>query len=407
MGTAVEVEYATGRRLSPWASTWRYVAVVLSAVGIYLAFYGSLALTPGAEALLDEMSMLTVLTLLDPLVGLAMICLLPLRRRFPLAIAIVTGFAMSISVSAGAAAALATISLATHRRPLPIAIAGVPWLVSSFVFESWIPQEAMDRSPWWVVIVGVTVVYAFDVAIGLYIGARRALIASLHERALEAERERELQVAAAQAGERTRIAREMHDVLAHRISLVAMHAGALAYREDLDRAATRETAGLIQQNARRALAELRQVLGVLRSDGSGVEPPQPTLAQLPSLLDEARAAGASVMLEGALHPEPPELVSRTAYRVVQEALTNARKHAPGAPIRVRVDGRPGGLLSVEVSNGAAAPLAPAPALEGAGAGLVGLAERVELAEGTLEYGPSGGGFVVRALLPWETEEDTA
>jgi len=405
MARADDIAYATGARLSPWASAWRYVVVVLAALVFCVSTYGSIAATPEGQALADRFTPLSVLVLVDPLVGAVMISLLPLRRRHPLAIALVTGAAMSVSSTAGAPAALAAVSLATHRRVVPIAIAAVPWVSSMFVFEQWIPDEVIEPTAWWVIVLAGAAVYAFDVAIGLYIGARRALVASLHERALEAERERELHVAAAQAGERTRIAREMHDVLAHRISLVAMHAGALAYRDDLDAAATRQTAGLIQQHARRALAELRQVLGVLRADAAGVEPPQPTLAGLPALVDDARAAGATVEVADDLDGEPPELVSRTAYRVVQEALTNARKHAPGAPIRVRLGGRPGGLLAIEVDSGPAAPGASAPGIGGTGTGLAGLAERVALVEGTLEYGPSGTGFAVRAWLPWQTEED--
>ncbi|MCK6210290.1 hypothetical protein KZX45_07000 [Georgenia sp. EYE_87] len=255
-------------------------------------------------------------------------------------------------------------------------------------------------------------VYATCVALGFYVGARRELVANLHERAVTAEREQALRADAAREAERTRIAREMHDVLAHRISLVAMHAGALAYRTDLSGEETAQAAGVIQDNAHLALTELRQVLGVLRpgDGGASAEPPQPTLAQLEPLLAETAGTGTTVRLDVAGLPGGdasalaalPVTSSRTAYRILQEALTNARKHAPGAPVDVRLGGGPGGLLTIEVHNGAAA--APREAPPGAGVGLTGLTERAELLGGVLEhgFGPDGS-FAVRAWLPWEDD----
>ena len=341
----------------------------------------------------------------------------------PAVVAVVTTLLSSFSVMAASGPAqLAIASNATHRRWRSIVASIVAGIIASAVYSRFLPEGFIEETPWWLDIVGAALTFAVPVIFGLYIGARRALISSLNERALEAERERELQLAAAEAGERTRIAREMHDVLAHRISLVAMHAGALAYREDLSREQMRETAVLVQENSRRALTELRQVLGVLRADGTGVEPPQPTLDTLPALIDEARTAGAMIDVELAVAEHDltrvPELISRTAFRIVQEALTNARKHAPGAAIRVRIAGHEGGLLTVEITNGSAlntaaierrrtargtATVVPLP---GSGMGLAGLAERVELADGTLEYGPDAkGGFAVRAWLPWEDCDD--
>jgi signal transduction histidine kinase len=242
---------------------------------------------------------------------------------------------------------------------------------------------------------------------GFYIGARRELAANRHEQALAAEREQALVADTAREAERTRIAREMHDVLAHRISLVALHAGALVYRDDLTREQTAETAATIQANAQLALTELRQVLGVLRpGDGAhDVEAPQPTLAELPALLADSREAGTEVTLDtsqlvGTLDLVPTTL-SRNAFRIVQETLTNARKHAPGVPVRVALAGAPGVRLDVEVSNplGAGAGIA----LPSAGVGLTGLTERAVLAGGTLEHGAGAdGAFVVEATLPWES-----
>lgn len=205
----------------------------------------------------------------------------------------------------------------------------------------------------------------------------------------------------------------MHDVLAHRISLVALHAGALTYRDDLTRTETVGAAGIIQSNAHLALAELREVLGVLRTGGSNqpdgaAEQPQPTLAELPALLADVREAGSQVRLDNRVATRAvPQLLSRTAFRIVQEALTNARRHAPGAAVTIRLaradsstglDG--GGHLEVKISNPVAAPTQPSRESD-PGVGLIGLAERAELAGGSLQAGPQPDGtFVVQARLPW-------
>lgn len=403
------VAYATGERLRWWSSLWRYAVVIVSAVVIFIFNTAVLVSTPEIE---HVDSWRAALPLADLLLGSAAIALLPLRRRYPEGIATIVVLLTGFSPTAGAAATLAVVSLATHRRAIPIIAVCVLGVVAPTLYEISLPRDAWTiPGHLWATPVAWAVGYVLTVLVGLYIGARRELVRSLHERALEAERERELAARAAQAGERTRIAREMHDVLAHRISLVAMHAGALTYRDDLGREETREAARLIQSNARRALTELRGVLGVLRGGevgagegGVAVEPPQPTLVALPSLVAEA---GPGVTFEGAeaeAFASVPSVVSRTAYRVVQEALTNARKHASGSSVRVRVDGSEGGLLTVEVVN-SAPPLRTRSIVPGAGAGLAGLAERVGLAEGTLEHGPTpAGGYAVRALLPWEADE---
>lgn len=199
--------------------------------------------------------------------------------------------------------------------------------------------------------------------------------------------------------ERERIAREMHDVLAHRLSLVAMHAGALVYRDDLEPAAVRETARVIQGNAKQALDELRVVLSGLRDDRSRPEPPQPTLRELPVLVADARGSGTPVRLDLGVTGlvDIPSQLSRSAYRIVQECLTNARKHAPGAPIEISLaDGADDDLL-LTVSN----PLAESRSVNrsGVGLGLVGVAERVELLGGTVTTATADGRFTLTARLP--------
>lgn len=403
---------ATGARLRLWSRVWRYLLVLVIAIGgfsatLVAAFEAGDAVVRGSLA--ARLGGPEPLVVLDAAVGLAVMALLPWRRRAPVLVSVVTGLATGVSVTAAGPATLAAVSMATARDPVRLAVVGASWLTGGLLYEYLVVPSGM---PLWTTVLAVVAGYAICAAIGMYVGARRELIATLYDRALTAERERSLHVAAAQAAERTRIAREMHDVLAHRISLVAMHAGGLAYRADLGRDETRQAATVIQDTARQALTELRQVLGVLRDDDTAaVEPPQPTLALLENLVEEVRAAGVEVEVaslpESGLASLPP-VVSRTAYRIVQEALTNARKHAPGAPVRVAVSGRPGGLLTLEVRNRLtdAAGGAPTP---GSGTGLTGLAERAGLAGGTLEHGTepaadAGHEFVLRAWLPWEGEE---
>ena len=237
----------------------------------------------------------------------------------------------------------------------------------------------------------------------MYIGSRRELLASLRERAETAESEQAARLAQARTAERTRIAREMHDVLAHRISMVTMHAGALSYRDDLTPEQVRETAGIIQENSHQALAELRQVLGVLREGPGDADPerPQPSAVDLPALLEDARESGMNV--SGDLGPVDsiPDLLGRTAYRVVQEGLTNARKHAPDTLVSVALSGGPGDGLTIEVRN----PLRIGSPLDvpDSGLGLVGLAERAALAGGRLHHGVTADReFALTVWLPWPT-----
>jgi signal transduction histidine kinase len=182
-----------------------------------------------------------------------------------------------------------------------------------------------------------------------------------------------------------------------------MHAGALSYRRGLTEEQVAATADVIRASTHAALTDLREVLGVLRTEelDGAPERPQPTLSTVPTLVEEAVAAGGSVRLHNEVGDlsAAPDTVGRSAYRVVQEALTNARKHAPDTTVDVVLRGRRGDELVVEVSNpvrvGTAAGTTP-----GAGLGLVGLTERAELVGGLLEHGIRDGDFVVCARLPW-------
>jgi signal transduction histidine kinase len=240
---------------------------------------------------------------------------------------------------------------------------------------------------------------------GTVLGMRRDKVNSLKERAERAEAEQELREEQARLNERTRIAREMHDVLAHRISLVALHAGGLEVTENPRPEAVHQTAALIRETSRQALEDLRSVLGVLHSTGDpDVElAPQPRFADIADLVAASSAAGVPVTLTltGPLYlgTDVPEPVGRAAYRVVQESLTNIHKHAPGAWTEVRLSGAPGEQLLVAVEN--QRPQTPSMQLPGAGSGLVGLRERVSFVGGRLTAAPTSiGGFLGEAGLPW-------
>jgi signal transduction histidine kinase len=250
------------------------------------------------------------------------------------------------------------------------------------------------------VLTGPFVIGTF-VAVGAYAGTRRDLVESLRDRAERAEAERELRADQARLAERARIAQEMHDVLAHKVSLIALHAGGLEVNPAKEPATVERAAGVIRETARQAMEDLREVLGVLRHDVSpngAALTPVPNASDLARLVEASRNAGVTVRCEIALPPDLPETLGRTAYRIVQEALTNVHKHARAAT-DVLVRGDPGHGLTVRVTN--VRPAVAGSLLTGAGAGLVGLRERVGLAGGVLTAGPvSDGGWRLEAWLPW-------
>jgi signal transduction histidine kinase len=241
---------------------------------------------------------------------------------------------------------------------------------------------------------------------GMVVRSRRQLVLSLRDRAERAETEQQLRVTQARYLERTRIAREMHDVLAHRISLLSLHAGALEIKTDAAPEEIAAAAGVVRASAHQALQDLREVISVLREElpaDDRPEQPQPTLGALPALADESRSAGTKVRLEVAIEPTTvPDGAGRTAYRIVQEGLTNARKHAPGTAVRVAVGGAAGEGLTVDIRNPCLVG-GRATSIPGAGTGLIGLAERTSLAGGRLTHGRTPeNDFALTAWLPWPT-----
>ncbi|WP_147243205.1 sensor histidine kinase [Acidipropionibacterium virtanenii] len=387
--------------LTGWQQTWRWGLCLIGSLALFMSQTGTANHSPGW---------------LDLAGGGVAFILVGFRRRHPFLICVVLGAIAAFSLSAVTAATWAAISLCTRRRWREIVPATVLALAFSLAGTAWSgellgalrpPFAGMSRLQYvsylGFVGGGVLAMTASGIALGMYIGARRDLIASLSERASTAEREQRIRVLAAQAQERNRIAREMHDALAHQLTLVSMHAGALASRDDLTGEQTRRTAGIIQQGAGRALAELRGILGSLRNteevDGR-LARPQPTLADLAGLIDAVRAAGMRIELDEDL-PDADELpvpTSRNLYRIIAECLTNAGKHAPGATVHVTLSGGRGEGVRLRVSNAVRG--ADARGVPGSGSGLIGVEERVEALGGRIGHGIEDGRFVVEVWLPW-------
>jgi signal transduction histidine kinase len=341
----------------------------------------------------------------DVLAGLLGCAGLWLRRRWPVGLALVLVAFSTFSEVVSGALVVTTLTVAIYRPPRTTAAVFALSLLAALVYVVVRPEPGIPG--WLLLLVGVAVQSA-AVGWGLFIRFRRQLVLSLRDRAERAETEAQLRAEQAQQRARDEIAREMHDVLGHRLSLLSVHAGALEFRPDAPAEEVARAAKVIRDNAHQALQDLREVVGVLRAPVG--ELPQPTLADVRQLVAESGRAGMRVTLHDETSDVVPDLAGRTAYRVVQEALTNARKHAPGAQVGVHLAGSPGAGLTVEVRNdaptagpdpGPAHASGPAPPDPGAGQGLAGLAERVALASGRLEHGPTAeGGWRLSVWLPW-------
>ncbi|WP_432565699.1 sensor histidine kinase [Kineococcus sp. SYSU DK003] len=407
----------------PWVTRWRFaprvrdvVAVVIS-LGFAVFWFHAVVVgpsraQPGGPPPIDGLgwvSQARPVEVAAAVLAVANCLALWWRRSHPVVLCIAS-LTVSFVLAFDGALFWALLTLAVRRRDrllvLTSVVAGIAVTAASLRTTSDGLGFALTAA-----VVGVSLC----VFVGAFVGARRDLVRSLRERAERAEHEQVLRAEQARLAERTRIAREMHDVLAHRISLVALHAGGLEVRPDVGPDQVEATAATIRETARSALEDLRRVLGVLRAPGtvsaatSAAElAPQPTLVDVRRLVESTREAGvaAAFRTDVPVHADVPAELGRTVYRIVQEALTNVHKHAPSAQTVVTVSGGVGREMLVEVVN--ARPSGQAAGLPGAGSGLVGLSERVGLADGTITSGPEpGGGFAVRARLPWPAPDGQA
>jgi len=335
-------------------------------------------------------------------IGAALACLaLWWRRRWPLAVGLAVVAVQVVSPAAALAGVFTLYSVAAYRRwQMACLVAGIQ--LALVPLSHALQPQSVSLAVFYIL---GTFGSAVVVAWGMFRRSRRQ---AQRERERRVEAQEQLRTEQVRYAERTRIAREMHDVLAHRISLLSLHAGVLEFRPDAPPEEVARAAAVIRASAHQALEDLRTVIGVLRdgADGPGPEPPQPTLAALPGLLEESRAAGMRIRAEVGL-PDlaaVPDAIGRHALRIVQEALTNARKHATAAPVELRLDGAPGRILTIEVRNPVPALATAESKIPGTGAGLLGLAERAALSGGRLEHGlDERGQFRLHAWLPWPRE----
>ncbi|MFD7404274.1 histidine kinase [Streptomyces sp. NPDC059866] len=344
-----------------------------------------------------------------------LLCLVvALRRRMPekmLVLAAVVGVAQLVLDVATTAADFALLLIV-----YTVAAVGDRW-ASRFALAGGLCAAPLAQIRWpeyessvaGNIAVGVfqTVPFALAWVLGDSIRTRRAYFAQLEERAARLEKEREAQAKVAVAAERARIARELHDVVAHNVSVMVVQADGAAYVLDAAPDQAKKALETISSTGRQALAEMRRLLGVLRTgehQESGEYVPQPDVEQIEDLVEQCRGAGLPVdfRIEGTPRPLPSG-VELTAYRIVQEALTNTRKHGgPNAGASVRLvyfdDGL--GLLVEDDGKGAPHELYEEGGADGRGHGLIGMRERVGMVGGTLDAGPRpGGGFRISALLP--------
>lgn len=408
--------------LKLWGRIWRYGIAIIFGLVSFLMVVGLYTLDgveiypqdgfPGAQTLI----------LIDIVLAPVMFLAMALRRKKPLLAIFLASVGAGFCSLGSGAVTITLISVATRRQWRELVPAALLWffttwgmqVVTSRVWQNVVLDPEFTDVTLMEMTISSFTFFVIMVALGLFIGGRRQAIGALEARVAAAEDIRDARFAQARANERSSIAREMHDVLAHRISLVALHSGALSYRKDLSAEQVAETAEIIRDNSHQALKELRTVLGVLRDPASGLDTPpdlpQPALTDLDALIHDSRLTGTRINLHApkdllASFDQLDQTISRNAYRVLQECLTNARKHAPNALVTLKLSGREDEGLFIECRNGVRfAPLASKEVcLPSSGLGLVGMQERIRASGGTLEFGaPSQNFFEVKVWLPWQT-----
>ncbi|MFE2062050.1 sensor histidine kinase [Streptomyces sp. NPDC059467] len=347
-------------------------------------------------------------------VSVVMGVVVALRRRFPepmLLLAAVTGLAQLVLDVETTVANFAMLAIVCT-----VAAIGARW-ASRFALYGGLCAAPLAQIRWPVgeagfaghvaIVLFQTVPFVLAWVLGDSMRTRRAYFAQLEERAARLEKEREAQAKVAVAAERARIARELHDVVAHNVSVMVVQADGAAYVLDAAPDQAKKALETISSTGRQALAEMRRLLGVLRTGEHkevGEYVPQPDVEQIDELIEQCRTSGLPVDFKVEGTPRPlPSGVELTAYRIVQEALTNTRKHGgPNAGASVRLvyfdDGL--GLLVEDDGKGAPHEMYEEGGADGQGHGLIGMRERVGMVGGTLDAGPRpGGGFRISALLP--------
>jgi signal transduction histidine kinase len=342
---------------------------------------------------------------------------LTLRRRYPFGVMAVVGVAAIaydvLSIPPEPATAIFAVMLAVYsisafaRRPLAyvaaaivglaVVVLNLPGIGDEETFASLTNQFVLLGGAW---------------VVGENTRSRRRQAELLHERAVRTEREQHERERIAALEERGRLAREIHDVIAHSVSVIAVQAGAARAVAEQRPDRAREALGAIEEVSKQTMTELRRALGALRGPGDDTAMhPAPGLDELDDLLEQVRQAGVGVELSTVgERRDLPSGVDLSAYRIVQEALTNAVKHAAPTTARVHISYEPAWLEVVVSDDGPVGDGPPRPDLSSDGSkdgghGLLGIRERVAILGGTFEAGPSGSGFEVRARLPLETKTE--
>jgi len=404
-------------RLGP-RGRWWFDALLAGTLFLIIPFYAIQALLSG-DAAQDVSSTSHVADLV-----LVIIQLVPLlwRRRHPVIVYAVVASACALQVLlldyplvSQVSFPIAVYSVARYARPrwglaaLAVGLFGsvlgaYDWMSAVGGVSNGTAQDEINWSTYVPVVLSLATFPVAAWALGALARTRTAYVDSLIQRNEQLRREAEQRAELGATQERARIAREMHDVVAHGLSVIVVQADGARYAAEQDPALAPKALETVAQTAREALAEMRQLLGLLR-DGDTLTRPQPRLGDIATLVEETRAGGMEL---AANLPAPglavPEGVALTAFRVVQESLSNVRKHAgPGAAARVTVTAEQGSL-AIEVTDDGRGAAADATAQSGGlglvGLGLIGMEERISAHNGTLETGPaSGGGFRVYARMP--------
>ncbi|WP_405769381.1 sensor histidine kinase [Streptomyces sp. NBC_01538] len=378
--------------------------------GFWAVFLFGISLLSGAVQRTPH----TVSPAVNAVVTLLLCLVVALRRRMPermLVLAAVVGVAqLALDVEpvlADFALLVIVYSVAASGPPWASRFALIGGLCASPLAQLRWPEQESSAAGRLALVVFLAVPFALAWVLGDSLRTRRAYFAQLEERAARLEKEREAQAKVAVAAERARIARELHDVVAHNVSVMVVQADGAAYVLDTAPDQAKKALETISGTGRQALAEMRRLLGVLRTgehEEGGEYVPQPDVEQLGDLIEQCRTSGLPVdyKIEGTPRPLPSG-VELTAYRIVQEALTNTRKHGgpnTGASVRLVYFDDGLGLLVEDDGKGAPHEHYEDGGVDGQGHGLIGMRERVGMVGGTLDAGPRpGGGFRISALLP--------
>ncbi|WP_223268440.1 sensor histidine kinase [Streptosporangium nondiastaticum] len=379
------------------------------------SFWALLLLGLGLLAAAEEHGASTTQTAVLLLTMVSLCLAIALRRRAPVAMLLVTivsglaQIAADVQVHTGDLAMLVivyTVASGPVRWASRLALAG--GLAAPVLFLARWPVHSRNTAEFAIVVASLTTPFVLAWVLGDSMRTRRAYWAQLEERAARLEKDREQQARMAVTAERARIARELHDVVAHNVSVMVVQADGAAYVLDASPDQAKQALETISGTGRQALAEMRRLLGVLRTEEGTTEGgdyvPQPDVEQIGDLVEQVRGAGLPVQYEVEGAPRPlPSGVELTAYRIVQEALTNTRKHGgpeAGASVRLTYFDDGLGLLVEDDGRGAQHELYEAGGADGMGHGLIGMRERVGMVGGTLDAGPRpGGGFRISVLLP--------